>query len=436
MEDKLFIDRKEELKQLNDALNRTGPELIIIYGRRRIGKTRLLNQIKTDILVMLEETDYSSNVKKMAEAVSIKYNYPSFNPQSFTEIFKNIPEKQVISLDEFSYLSGFGEFQAIWEEICKKKWHKLILCGSLIRVMEDLNYSLKSPLYGRATQIVKVMPLSFPYVVEWYEKREIAEIMQTYFCVGGIPRYLEVITKPYLLDIENAFGKNGLLLREGKLLIKENFPSSILFPKILSAISNGITEATKIANFAEIKSSQISKYLSVLIDYGYIEKRFPVLGGGKKDARFYLADKFFAFWSRFIWPFYSEIENGKPIDLGEKLNAYFGVQFENLVIEIAHGLFTDMYDKAGRQWQKDVELDLVCTNEKHNAILFGECKWQDNVNPEAIMALLRQKAKQILWNNETRTEKYAVFAKSFKKRIEGKEILLFDLKDIEKKISV
>lgn len=456
MEDKPFVDREDELNLIERTLEREGAELIIVYGRRRIGKSRLLKEIKVKnssiIMIMMEETDYSNNLNKFAEKIGAHFGFPSFSPKSFREAFQNIPPKTVLIIDEYSYIaSTSGEFQAIWEEIVKPNKIKLILSGSMIRIMEDLTYSIKSPLYGRATQVIKLLPLKIKDVYKWYStKNNLKKIFEVYFSVGGIPRYLELIENPSQDSIKKVFlEKNGLLLREGKLLLKESFPSSLIFPKIMFSIANGKTEATKIANDVNIKASEISKYLSVLIDYGFVEKRFPMFGKGKKDVRFYMADRFFAFWTTFVWPFYGELENGVITNAEKKFEVDFtkfcGQEFERTVIEILNikncmNLLKNA--KIGKQWGKmpkttktekgndAYEIDILALNEETKEILLAECKWRENVDCDEIIQNLKKKAEFIEWNKDERKESYAIFAKSFKK----KRLNCFDLEDLEKYI--
>lgn len=457
MEEKQFIDRDEELNQLLSALKRKGPELVILYGRRRVGKSRLLKEASKkyniDIFVMLEEADYATNLKKVSDAAAKRFNFPSFSPASFKDLFNSLPDGSIVMLDEYSYIyESAGEFQAVWEEIAKPKKIKLILSGSFMRIMEDLNYSIKSPLYGRATEIIKLMPLPIIHVRKWYESHKLDDVLDAYFCVGGIPRYLEIVKTPSFDSIKDAFfSKNGLLLREGKLLLKESFPTSVLIPKILFSVASGVSEASKIANAVQIKANEISKYLSMLVDYGFVERKYPVIGGGKKDVRFYPADRFFAFWARFVWPNYSEIENGTnkaALETFEKnFSTFSGPEFERVVIEIIHanpGIVPFKFSAIGRQWGRmplefkpergkdQYEIDVVAFNENTKEIFFAECKWQEKVDAKRILVALKEKAKYVDWNDGKRWEHYAVFAKSFKDKFKEPNVLLFDLKDIEK----
>ena len=453
MEEKSLIDRVGELDSLKAALSRPGPELVLLYGRRRVGKSRLLRElmkaVKADVFVMLEDADRATNLAKFASAVAKAFSLPSFSPSSFRNAFEAIPEKSVVFIDEFSYIAGSaGEFQGIWEEIAKPKQLKVVLSGSLIRIMEDLNYSLKSPLYGRATAILKLMPLQLAEVFAWYGGGAGAEeVFRTCFIVGGIPRYLEVIEKPSLEEIEKAFfSKNGLLLREGKLLLKESFPTSELYPKILFSVAGGKTEASKIANDCGVKAGEISKYLSVLADYGFVEKRQPVIGANKKSVRFYIKDRFIGFWSRFVWPYYAELESGVGTDgisfFRKNFGDYCGRAFEKTMMEILQangGLLPQGFNRIGPQWGKAggeaYEIDILAINEMENGILFAECKWSNDVDAAEVVKSLAEKTGFVEWNNEKRTGEFAVFAKSFKRRIgefNGKKVHCLDLGDIEK----
>ena len=320
--------------------------------------------------------------------------------------------------------------------------------------MEDLNYSISSPLYGRATCIIKVMPLRLDHVLAWYgSDSDIESVMDVYFTVGGIPRYLELIPIPSIESIKACFfSKDSLLLREGKLFLKESFPSSLVIPKILVAVVRGITEATKIADAVQVKPSEISKYLGLLCDYGFIEKRFPVAGGGKKDVRFYPRDRFFAFWSRFIGPFYNEIESDvilPAVSLFEQeFTTHHGYQFESTVLEIIldHPDFLGFtYTRAGRQWGrihekykpepgKNVyEIDICLLDDDNQQICVAECKWKDNVDASKIIKNLVTKIKYIDWHGDQRLEFFAIFAKSFSTKIHefgGNDVKCIDLMDI------
>lgn len=459
MEEKHFINRDNEKAAILKALDNKGPELIIIYGRRRIGKSRFLREIakikSIKLITMLEDTDYQINLVKVARIIEENLNLPSFKPQNFRELFEALPSRSVLVLDEYSYIaSATAEFQAIWEEVVKPKAIKLILSGSMIRVMEDLNYSLSSPLYGRATQIIKMLPLQINHVKQWYGARaKFEDCLQTYFAIGGVPRYLEIITKPGLSGIKSSFfSKDSLFLREGKLLLKESFPKSDVIPKIFYTVASGETEASKIASKSGVKASEVSKYLSLLIDYGFVEKKFPLMTGGKKDVQFYPADAFMAFWMRFIWPHYSEIDLGFTARAEEffdkDFNGYSGLKFEKAVLNMIYlypQLIPHHFTRIGNQWGRvpntkgqTYEIDLLALDSAGKQISCIECKWQNKVNALTVASQLNAKLNFCDWVGNYEKFYIIIFAKSFSKKIdvhEGKTVLCYALQDLVRTLS-
>ena len=245
--------------------------------------------------------------------------------------------------------------------------------------------------------------------------------------------------------IKAFFSQNSILLREGKLLLKEAFPASAVFPKILFAVAHGETEATKIANKSDIRGAEVSKYLSILEDYGFIKKKFPVLGGGKKDVRFFIADRFFGFWVLFVQSFYGEIESGNRSavlsDFEKKKKYFYAKEFESLVEELfakRKELVPFTVKKIGKQWwkkQKETyEIDVVGYNEETKQILYCECKWKEKVLPTPLLLKLEEKIRNLDWKKDERMEYIVLFAKSFTekpKQWKSIPVRCFDIKDIE-----
>jgi len=447
-----FIDRKEELKLLEDFLNSENKYFAIIYGRRRVGKTRLLLELykkrKIDIFIMFEEADYETNLVKSSEIISKKFDFPYFKPKSFKELFNSLPNGTKIVLDEFSYLKNFGEFQEIVDFILKKRNIKLIVCGSLIKIMEDLSYSINSPLFGRADLIIKLNPLSFLDSIKFFNVK-IEESTKIYMALGGIPRYLELVNS-FDDVIKQFFTKYGLFLREGKLLLKEIFPKSSLYSKILFSIANNTTEATEIANKIGIKPNEISKYLEILVEYGLVKKEKPFMSKSKKDVRFYLKDNFFSFWHKFVWNFYNEIESGLNENalsyFNNNKNQFFGYKFEDLAKELIIYLnktkkFPFPIEQLSKWWYKDKEIDLVAFNEQEKKIAFLEAKWQDlKLNDvKRIIKELEEKVEvfyeRTKLNKNELKEYFGIVAKKMdekaKEWLKENEYLAYELKDFD-----
>lgn len=273
--------------------------------------------------------------------------------------------------------------------------------------------------------------LTFEHSVEFLEM-PFGEKMRTYMTIGGVPEYLlkakNFKNSKDFFDRE-FFKKDGYFYREPYFLLSQEFREMKTYFTILNAISYGNTKPTEIANFAGLNSREIYPYLENLMRLDFIKKVSPVLG--KRKAGIYLIkDVFFDFWFNFVYKNREDIEKEEfEADVGA-LNAYFGKRFEILVRdELAPRMLNQ---KIGMWWHKDKEVDLVAPNEQTKEILFGECKWQHRVNPKKVLRELKEKAGFVDWHIGERDERYVIFAKSFKEKIEGPGLTLFDLGDMKK----
>jgi len=186
--------------------------------------------------------------------------------------------------------------------------------------------------------------------------------------------------------------------------------------------------------------SNLTKYLSSLEEIGLIKHVLPL--GMKRKGIYEISDSLFRFWFRFIYPYRDYLEVGK-IDIVEniiskQLNRYFGLCFEYLVEELLKQKIILELEKFGmisKWWHKDKEIDVVALNERTQEILFVECKWKDKVNAQKVCKELAEKTEEVQWHNKERKESFAIFAKSFSKRIEefeGRKVYCFDLKDLKR----
>jgi len=178
--------------------------------------------------------------------------------------------------------------------------------------------------------------------------------------------------------------------------------------------------------------TNLPKYLRTLKKMRIIKEERSVLG---KSRIIKIADNYFNFWIRFVHPFREEIELGVFSFPEEKFNTYLGEVFEEVCKEFLIETRFFPFTKIGRWWHKDREIDLVALNEKTKEILFGECKWQSKVNALKIAKELAEKSQYVPWHNGERKETFAIFAKSFSKKIEefeGKKVYCYDLKDLKK----
>ena len=456
----LFIDRAEELEFLQERYSKKGFEFIVMYGRRRIGKTELLKNFVKDkphVYFLCNKTGTSTNISRFKKQVARFFSEPEIASEDFEEIFSyiisRIKEKIVIIFDEFSYLVEKDDaipslFQMVVDEVLKNKNIMLIICGSSISIMEEL-LGYKNPLYGRKTGHIKVNHLTFKYFKEFFPENTKEENIKTYSILGGVPFYLEKFDgKKSALENakEQILSKRGMLYEEVDLLLKEEFREPDVYKTILSAIASGSTKVAEIADKSGIKVSNMDRYLKSLIRLGIIKKEIPVTERKSKKTLYTIDDNFFDFCSMFFEPDRSDIEIGetKSVEdhLKKEFNTYVGRKFEKLVrTEMIRDLCPFRATKTGRWWgfykdegkRKELEIDVIQLNENTKNILFVECKWKDLSYNDArkIFSDLKEKSRFVQWNNGMRKEYFGLVAKSIggKKKFREMGFFVFDLDD-------
>ncbi|MCK4968616.1 MAG: ATP-binding protein, partial [Candidatus Aenigmarchaeota archaeon] len=435
-------------------------EFLLMYGRRRIGKTELIKQFvknKPHIYFLGNKTGTLSNIQRFKKQIASHFNQPAIETNDLEDIFeyitKNDKGKLVIISDEFPYLVEKDDaipsiFQQIIDEHLKNKNIMLIICGSSISMMEDL-LSYKNPLYGRKTGHLKLKNLKFEHISEFFKNQSKEELVKIYSVLGGIPFYLEKFdkTKTALQNAkEQILSKNGRLYEEVDFIFKEEFRQPDIYKAILSAIASGSTKLSEIADKTNMKSTSMDRYLKSLIQLGILIKEIPVTEKKSKKTIYKIDDNFFDFYFMFFEPNRSDLEIGdqKNIDklLSKKYNSYIGKKFEKLVrTEFINKITPFQFTKKGMWWgykrengiRKEHEIDIVTLNDETKDILFIECKWKTltKTQAEKIISDLKQKSTNVIWNNETRKEHFGIIAKKIENKFELKQngILAYDLTD-------
>ena len=451
---KTFVNRKNELSSIENSDSREGFEFIVITGRRRVGKTRLLQEFSEDrkaIFFMCEERKWEYNLDKFNKLIGEFFDIPTPNFDSFRECFEYIAKQDkdlILIIDEFSYLikdkdAGIlGEFQGIVDEILKNKNITLILSGSAVSMMKKRVLNRKSPLYGRTTSQLNLQPFKFPELLEWFESSDLESVIQIFGVCDGIPKYLEFFEgKDVIEEIkQNLFSPDAFLFREPKLLLEEELREPETYYQILEAISLGHTRTTEIANYSYMEAKNVSSYLSILRDLDFIKKEKSILSKKRKRGIYKIKDNFFNFWFRFVSPNFAEIENWQNkaaiVDFEENFDIYLSGVFEQVCRQFLNSVKS--YPKIGRWWYKEDEIDIVALNEKKNKILFGECKWSKNKVPFRLLNDLKKKAEKVRWKKEKRDEEYALFSRSgfseelTQKASDSEELQIYSLTDLEK----
>ena len=446
-----FINRVEELGVLERDWSSQKHGFIVIFGRRRIGKTTLLNEFVKDKEGIKYTAEDANKLVQITQFRTIAANYLKDDfllKQAISDwgsLFEylqkvlNKNERMYIWIDEFSYVtkndpSVTSVLQKFSDNFLRDSNIFLIVSGSLFALMSEKVLSSSSPLYGRRTRDVLLRAIHFTSAREFL-RFNFEDLLKTNLTISGIPEYLTVASKykNYSEFISNEFLKpEGYFFREPIYLLSQEFKEIKTYFSILNAIAYGNSRPTEIANFVGIQAREIYPYLELLINYGFVSRETSILGD-KKRGVYHIRDNFFDFWFNFVHKNREAIERRKFKIKRSELNNYLGKRFEIFIRDNASSfLNSDRFEHSGRWWHKDKEIDLIAVNENAKEIMFCECKWQDKVDLKKVVAVLKEKAKFVDWYNQNRKERYCVFAKSFKERGADKNVLFFDLKDLER----
>ncbi|VVB54177.1 Archaea bacterial proteins of uncharacterised function [uncultured archaeon] len=458
-----FVNRKEELKFLNNRYVSKYPEFIILYGRRRVGKTELIKEFiknKPSVYFMADRQIERENIRLMQKSMASYLKDSLFEKVQFRDYFelfseftKRTSERVVFVIDEFQYLLESNNaipsiYQKLWDEIISKTNVFMILCGSSISMMETL-MGYKNPLYGRRTGQWKVEMMKFRDAVGFLPNFSLEQQIEAFSILDGIPLYLKQFddTKSILENIrEKIIEKGNILNIEPEFLLKEELREPRNYFLILKAISFGNARFTEIVNYTRLDKTLVSKYLDNLAQLHIIEKIYPVTSVKERarDTRYRLGDNFFSFWFRFIYPNRSEIERGEidqVIALIQKdLNSFMGRKFKKICMEALielnnQGYLPFKFKTIGGWWHKDHEIDIIFMNEDTKEMCFCECKWQTPKVGLDVLKELLEKATFVDWLNKTRQDCYIVISKSgFTSTAQeyalSNGVLLFDIGDL------
>ncbi|MFH1200007.1 MAG: ATP-binding protein [Candidatus Micrarchaeota archaeon] len=447
---KRFVDRKGELSALERDWKAGGSAFVVVYGRRRIGKTRLVERFlegKAGFRYTAEDANSKIQLGEFRQAMAsyLKDDFLAGEEISgwgplFAYLSKALDRKSrfYIWIDEFSYLvkndsSITSALQKFIDGFLRDSSVFFIVSGSLFGLMSEKVLSHSSPLYGRRTRdlLLEQIPAGFAQeFLGW----SLEDSLKAAMTIGGVPEYLRVASKfPNHAEFVSAefFKPSGYFLREPMFLLSQEFKEIKTYFSILNAIAFGNSKPVDIANFAGLDAREIYPYLELLISYGFVLRQTPLLGDSKRGV-YSLNEAFFDFWFNFVHKNRDSISRGGFAPVQGALDTFLGRRFEALV-RSNFGSFFKGFDVSGRWWHADKEIDAVAVREKGREILFAECKWKDGVDAREIAVELAAKTQYVEWHSGERKETLAVFAKSFSRRItefEGRRVHCIDLKDL------
>lgn len=441
---KEFIDRIEELNTLENEYNRHESSFVIVYGRRRVGKTALINEFLSrhngcNLYFLATQESEEQNRKAFRNQVAdlIGNELLKYSDADWLTIFKFFIEhptdkRKIIVFDEFQYLGISNSaipsvMQKIWDTLLKNENIMLILCGSLISMMKQQTLDYSSPLYGRRTAQIKLKQISFQYYKDFYNDKTAEELIPFFAVTGGVPKYIETFRdcKSVEKGIENlVLNPQGYLYEEPYFLLQNEVSEIGSYFSLIRAISMGNCKLSEISSFLGIKQTNIPKYLKTLIDLDLIEREVPVTENNpekSKSGLYRITDNYIAFWFKFVYPYRSFLERGEKAYVIEQIKKMFVQNYVSFVYEdicrekmwtIASDNFWDFrFDRLGRYWGPICgEVDILGLDTINGNMIIGECKYTEAEKGLDVLHVLQEKASALESKTKFRCRNFVIFS--------------------------
>jgi len=437
---KRFVNRERELDALEKQYAADGASLVVLYGRRRVGKTALISEFIKDkkaMYFLANEENETLGMKNFTESLSDYTGQEYLKNASFEgwkdlfEVFlKHDPDtKKLLVFDELPYMvnanSAFPSIlQWVWDTWFIKENVMLILCGSLIHMMEKHALNYNSPLYGRRTGQIKLKQIDFLHYDQFYEDMPYRDLVEHYAVTGGVPKYIELFDRKKSLfhEIDRLMlTPEGPLFEEPEFLLRREVEEIGSYFSIIKSIAAGSRKPWKISTDIGIKQTSLPKYLKTLIDLDILEREVPVTESNPEKSKmslYQIKDNFIRFWFRFVYPERGRIELGQSDYVLERVKANFidghvAHIYETVCrSELWRLVMTDelQFNKLGRWWNSREEIDIVALDSTGDSITFAECKYRTQPTDIDVFYDLLRKKELVPWNKEKRQEKFVLFS--------------------------
>lgn len=424
-----FIDRTRELQRLIDLLSDTKGKLIVVYGRRRLGKSTLIKKVLKDGDVYYEASKSESSIQRSALASTIAIGYKDFDKPSFPNwdsllsSFNNqCKEGSTLMLDEFPYLVEHDKsLPSIIQRIIDSgdMRYNLLLCGSSQRMMQKIVLEGSEPLYGRASERMNLGPI---HAQHWWHAFNLnaKSAIEEYSVWGGVPRYWVLRESYKTLDdaLQHlVLDEHGVLANESEALFLDDTDVIAPYISIMTAIGQGNSQISKIADVLEHKTSELAPLMKNLISMHYVRKEVPFGENQDKSKKtlYVIDDPFLEFYYRFVVPARPLLSLGRTsVVLGhihKHLPEHVSHTWERLcqIAVSGNNLFGHTWNVASHWWgkvpvykegrktpigNKELEFDVVAEAlDVKNTILIGECKWQAPDHADCLLSQLKDKVK-------------------------------------------
>lgn len=417
----IFVNRNSEIERIRKLRNTEESVLLILYGRRRTGKTRLLQQLKekNDIFFTPTQNEKTLQLRSMASLIAKhipgfdRVNYPDWESLFFS-FNERLNKSLTLIIDEFPYLVKNapelpGLIQKLFDRRDQLSFH-LFLCGSSQQMMHNLVIDSTSPLYGRANEIIKLLPLSIDGLVEVLNISPVRAV-EEYSVWGGIPRYWELRSQNKNLEeaiVHHILDRHGVLYEEPFRLFLDDSRDTVQMSGLITLVASGVNRLSEIASRMEKPSTHLNRPLQKLIDLGYLKREVPY-GSSHRNAKktlYKVADPFMNFFFRYVVPERSLLELGHAQAVYDQIVApdfpvYCSAFWEELCRESLPLLFHQKLFNPGLRWwgtgmnRTPMEIDIISSSADGTEMIAGEAKWQSSVNINSLIKELNYKIDQL-----------------------------------------
>lgn len=420
-----FIDRQAELDTLEREYARTGSSFVVIYGRRRVGKTTLINQFIQDKRALYYLATQEPELQNLQSFQGVLADFldndllRNARIERWEDLFRELAractadrERTVVVIDEFQYLGKANPaypsiFQRVWDTILKDANVMLILCGSLISLMRDQVLAEDTPLYGRRTAQIRLQQIPFAHYHEFFPGYSMRELVERYAVTGGVPKYIELFEDQpdiYQAITENVLKKDSFLYGEPTFLLQNEVKDIGSYYALMRVIAGGAERPSEIASRFGMKQTSISKYLKTLIDLDILARETPVTERNPEKSKrslYKICDNFIAFWFTFVLPNLSYLETGRVEAVERRIrqnfvDAHVARVYENVCQERLWDLADEtplpfIPERVGRWWSGSHEIDACAVSSTDRRAIWGECKFWKNPVGENVLCELEEK---------------------------------------------
>lgn len=424
-----FVNRERELAALDEMWARPGSQFLVLYGRRRVGKTTLMlhwGADKPTIFWTARRTSKANLLRDFSQAI-YRFEHPEIPPDStFTYPSWEMALRQVarlategrilLVLDELPYAfaadpSLSSTLQLLWDHILQPTQLFLVVAGSVVGMIEQELLAYNAPLYGRATAKMSLSPLPFAALRHFFPRYSDVQRMTVYAVVGGVPAYWRTFddNRPVEVNIrERILSEVGLFLNEPYFLIQDEIQQPRNHLAVLQAIGSGQRQFSDIARAAGLDRSHVGKYLNTLVRLRLVRRIVPITIRQPERSRrghYVIADPYLRFYFRFLAPRQEWIEQGRLEQLWKsiegQLEAFVGLTaFEELcrrwvILQGDAGRLPFVPERVGAYWDRHTQVDVAAISWAERALLLGEARWTAQAVGVDVLEALQAKAPAV-----------------------------------------